>query len=377
MKKLLAIVFVLGMAGNAWAANLTWTGAVDDNWHNPGNWDPPGIPGSDDFDSVIIDNNDTVIIYDDAYAADLMILYGTLINAGGHMQNQFGYELGSSATSVHEIQHSASFKHDGQGATVYDGVLIAGDGSDVWFSGNGLTVQGSGTLLCEGTAMMEVGNFIEWWGPLTLDSGAFVSVSGEASADLLVGELVMDPGASMSLSGAGRVWLVPFDFEGILTLIDSNAIWTPDPGKWVELVTSGVTDPKYGGDAYLLHVVGEPECFEEGWVDDCGQEITAAMVTLYNNLGQPVNWCWPCHCRGDANMDCFINAGDITQPSPDPNFMGAFASYWQVSSHYRAACDINYDGFVNAGDINPWCSMEICVAGLAHNFPSQCPEPCP
>jgi hypothetical protein len=44
--KATALLVALGTALGAHAADRTWTGAKDNDWHTPANWDPAsGVPG--------------------------------------------------------------------------------------------------------------------------------------------------------------------------------------------------------------------------------------------------------------------------------------------------------------------------------------------
>src|SRR5688572_23894865 len=44
---LFAAVLLSGTTA-AQAATKAWTGLVDNNWHEPGNWSPPGVPAGND-----------------------------------------------------------------------------------------------------------------------------------------------------------------------------------------------------------------------------------------------------------------------------------------------------------------------------------------
>src|SRR5262249_32087201 len=44
----LVAIAVLGASTNVWAATISWTGAVNADWSNPQNWDPPGTPAAGD-----------------------------------------------------------------------------------------------------------------------------------------------------------------------------------------------------------------------------------------------------------------------------------------------------------------------------------------
>jgi hypothetical protein len=54
-------------------------------------------------------------------------------------------------------------------------------------------------------------------------------------------------------------------------------------------------------------------------------------------LGKPECWCYDCHCKGDANGDCIIDAGDAM----------SFVADW---NSYGPCGDTDYDQDVDAGD---------------------------
>ena len=70
----------LCFSNNLSAATFTWTGAVDNNWNTPGNWDVGGFP-DDATDDVIIDFGTPQVNVDDT-TGDVTINGGNLtINA--------------------------------------------------------------------------------------------------------------------------------------------------------------------------------------------------------------------------------------------------------------------------------------------------------
>jgi hypothetical protein len=106
--------------------------------------------------------------------------------------------------------------------------------------------------------------------------------------------------------------------------------WEAVSGSWVkDDVTSGCIDAgdpnndvgdevhpnggiinmgAYGGTAEASKTF---PCFAVGMVDACGQVVTGAEHRRWLRLGAPECWCEPCHCRGDANGDCTLNAVDV------------------------------------------------------------------
>jgi hypothetical protein len=85
------------------------------------------------------------------------------------------------------------------------------------------------------------------------------------------------------------------------------------------------------------------ECFSAGMIDACGHVVTQAEYDRWVSLGRPICWCYPCHCRCDANGDCTINAVDVL----------ALRAAWPgfPNTAYNPCVDTNYDGVINAVDV--------------------------
>jgi hypothetical protein len=49
---LIAIATTLVLSVPAAATDYTWTGAASSDWFNPANWNPNGVPGSEDSASI-------------------------------------------------------------------------------------------------------------------------------------------------------------------------------------------------------------------------------------------------------------------------------------------------------------------------------------
>lgn len=82
MKKLqLVFIFLCLIAGTTRAADISWTGAVDNNWHEPGNWDMGIVPGAGDdvyfYDYVEIESSSSIVIHQMIIGTDgYVYLYG-------------------------------------------------------------------------------------------------------------------------------------------------------------------------------------------------------------------------------------------------------------------------------------------------------------
>jgi hypothetical protein len=112
--------------------------------------------------------------------------------------------------------------------------------------------------------------------------------------------------------------------------------------------------------------VGGPPCFYAGLVDCCGQTVTAADVARWASLSlaDQASWCDPCHCRGDADGSCVIDAVDV---------LALRAAWPGLGGTYDARTDTNYDGVIDAIDV---LALRAAWPGLGGNGCTGCP-PCP
>ena len=91
------------------------------------------------------------------------------------------------------------------------------------------------------------------------------------------------------------------------------------------------------------------ECFYVGMVDGCGHTIDQDDVNEWVAQGEPESWCYPCHCRGDINGDCFIDAFDLQGTDGQGGVLDGWVDAWLTA--YDADCDTNYDGSIDAADL--------------------------
>ena len=180
---------------------------------------------------------------------------------------------------------------------------------------------------------------------VTVEMGSLYVDTNSPGASGLLCTLTLDlgPGESCTLTIAANVSRA------------GNGVVLEDPDE-VATVTPGTCDVEVPG--------GKP--FYEGMVDCCGRTVTAANVAMWESLGEPA--CWhanPCHCRGDANGSCSLNAVDINiVRAAWPGFGGT----------YNPCADTNYSGpNINAVDIN---NIRAAWPGFGGPGCTGCP-PCP
>ena len=200
-----------------------------------------------------------------------------------------------------------------------------------------------------------------------------------------------DPNITVEPNDPNAVWI-----EGDYHLKSQAGRWEPSEnskfeipnskllnGSWVkDDVTSPCIDagdpasavadePAPHGDRINMGAYGgtsqaskSPSCFYAGPADCCGRVITQAAVDTWVSLGRPDCWCDPCHCRGDANGSCTINAVDV---------LALRAAWPGFGGTYNPCADKNYDGAINAVDV---LALRGGWPGFGGPGCSGCP-PCP
>jgi hypothetical protein len=124
------------------------------------------------------------------------------------------------------------------------------------------------------------------------------------------------------------------------------------------------------GECYTLpEFVPEPpeKCFYVDLVDGCGYVITQDDVNEWILQGEPNDWCYDCHCRGDINGDCVVDVSDILG-TPEVN---GWSHAWNTSI-YNSQSDTNYDGVVDVTDILGAGTTD----GWSNGWALDCNTPC-
>ncbi len=171
--------------GPSRAAILQWTGAVDDDWHKSGNWNPAQVPA--DGDDVVIAGGAT----DPVYSSGTTILASLAIS--GKTLYVVGGELGMAGASGVASGGFLSVGGTGTVLTV-DGTLTVA-GTLVVNTG---TIGGSGTVDAQSGSTVRLGVT----GPVTLD-GVSLQIGGSGTWES--SSLTLQGGAELSTAAGGTL----------------------------------------------------------------------------------------------------------------------------------------------------------------------------
>ena len=154
-------------SGSAWAADNNWTGAVDSNWNESGNWSRNVVPNANDADWVIFANTENLLVEFDSY----------YYNAGAVKIRNIG---NATTPLVFKASDSSCGLQFSAGAHNF----VAGDSGDAYFrfengtwSTNGKNFEiGSGSfkgdVAVTGGAVFTIGNYLHLKnGTLILENG--------------------------------------------------------------------------------------------------------------------------------------------------------------------------------------------------------------
>lgn len=203
------------------AASLSWTGAVDSNWNNAGNWSSASVPNS--VNSVVIDGGNfpaEVLGGNSANASDLTVgldnngaltVLGTLQTSSASLGADAGSTGVVDMTGVDaNWQNTGTLAVGGQGTGTFAitagaqyqgvGAVYVGDAAG---SIGSLTVGGQSVFTLSGGQPLFIG--YDGQGTLELTSGA-TAETGDATLGYGAGS-----SGNVSMSGSGTSWLINGD----------------------------------------------------------------------------------------------------------------------------------------------------------------------
>lgn len=187
MKKFVVFLCVLSVSACALAAN--WTGSVDSDWGNGGNWSTGSVPLAGDVASIGTTANDPVLNYAAPAIKRLIVETATLTLDGGSLLSDTECKIGNSAgeTGVVNVTNGSSFimtknmkvGQDGTGylniTDSYAGVAAGGTELAVGVRNNAVgyvTITNSTVEIAKGVFIGKgAGNV----GTVTMNSGYFSS----------------------------------------------------------------------------------------------------------------------------------------------------------------------------------------------------------
>lgn len=139
MKKLISIalcfmlVFTMFKPVFADSGTVAWTGAVNNSWHEPGNWSPQRVPGPGD--TAVIPDEARVVISNDT---------NVTLDCSGEITVEAGANL--TLTGSNHLRDGGLF---GPGS-----ITITGEGSElIWFKGG---IDGEGALIIDSGARLVI-----------------------------------------------------------------------------------------------------------------------------------------------------------------------------------------------------------------------------
>ncbi|MGP1512500.1 MAG: hypothetical protein ACTTIT_08335, partial [Treponema sp.] len=186
--------FLFFNVAHSYAASYMWTGTSDNNWNNPANWSPTGIPTINDY--VTIPSLKTVSITSDAFAKTVNIQNGlvelenatleveTLVCIGVGSINGTG--LSGNGTGTLKFTGSASFSTGSNNCTFAN---IEVDTGAVLTLGNSITVKrnfiNNGTINAP-SKTIEIGGDVDFSQGTFSGSSHTVKLNGTASQKIKI-----------------------------------------------------------------------------------------------------------------------------------------------------------------------------------------------
>ncbi|RLG32991.1 hypothetical protein DRN98_04520 [Methanosarcinales archaeon] len=284
LKCLVLPIIVLGVSLMAFGEedpNANWTGAVNNDWHTAGNWNPTGVPalrnpvkiGDPNYADPPTNYTYPIQVDIDAPADANSLIIGAGINiaeqstvtisATGSLTTVQNLEIGSDSTGILEVESGAPLTvggkiilgDDGDGtlSALASSVITIGDGLDVGDNGDGTFTMTGGQLLV--TNNIEVSRDNDGSGTMDLDSVNVTCIdfnvasnsddgdgSGVGSVILTDPNIFASDDLRVGLNGTGTLTST----GGFIGVNDDVEIGGADSSGWsgtVTLNSSDITDP--------------------------------------------------------------------------------------------------------------------------------------
>ncbi|MGP1369062.1 MAG: FlgD immunoglobulin-like domain containing protein [Treponema sp.] len=248
--------FLFFNAAHSYAVPYRWKGTYSNDWHNPANWSPTGIPTINDY--VTIPSLKTVSITSDAFAKTVNIQNGlvelenatleveTLVCIGVGSINGTG--LSGNGTGTLKFTGSASFS-TGSNNCIFANIEV--DTGAVLTLGNSITVKrnfvNNGTINAP-SKTIEIGGDVDFSQGTFSGSSRTVKLNGTASQKIKINASGTDFGNLEINKTAGGVTVE--ESEGTLSAASLKITSAPD-GVTVNapLSVTGILEHTGGGNA--------------------------------------------------------------------------------------------------------------------------------
>jgi hypothetical protein len=202
------LLALLLLPGFATAATLKWVGGTSDDWHEPSNWDPAGVPKVGDQAIVFNLGFQPVVVTANTEIRDLIVDEGADLRVGTGITLQVDADLTNKGT----VSGTGPFTT----RLVYAGTSLANHGTislpAVEFAGTGFqNVSGAG-------AWTGLGIFVDAASVLVPSNDITLGPSaGGPFVVRVMGELIVDVGLTLTLESAQLIVGEPFLAPGVVT----------------------------------------------------------------------------------------------------------------------------------------------------------------
>ena len=140
------------------AATYTWKGAISQEWHDPGNWNPVGVPTAGD--SVVLNSGGTIQLATDAAVSNMDLSSGTLSGSGTlevtNVMNWTGGTLTGSGVTL--IPLGAELNIAGDNGKELSGHTINNAGTATWTNSAHIRAYGGAVWTNQLTGVLEIQN---------------------------------------------------------------------------------------------------------------------------------------------------------------------------------------------------------------------------
>ena len=232
---LISFVLALGLAGDVQAADISWTGTIDNDWFTAGNWDLERLPTTSDNTYINLLPGPT-IASGDAVGDDVYVGYDGMTGA-------LTMDSGTLTITPVHTGVTCGWPADSVGTLNMNGGTITADFVSMGWGGTGTLNMTGGTIIAEegtgGYGVLYVGGGGTGIGHYHLDGGTITTTYlqyGSGTIDITAGTLIIDGDVTAAIEGyIDDGWITAYGGAGVL-LLDFD---TTNPGKTTLWATGG------------------------------------------------------------------------------------------------------------------------------------------